>query len=87
MAHIILYNGLKQNGGNRCSSTQRWESNCEFDFPFPTIDILPRVGVVILHLERFKVVYIVGVDPERAQIGNLDVHVSQQVCTQGFMFG
>jgi hypothetical protein len=35
-----------------------------------------RVGVVILHLQGFKVVNIVGVDPERAQIGNLDVHVS-----------
>lgn len=48
----------------------------EFDFPFPRVDILSKVGIVILHLQRFKVVNIVGVDPERAQIGNLDVHVS-----------
>jgi hypothetical protein len=48
----------------------------EFDFPFPKVDILSKVGVVILHLQGFKVVNIVGVDLERAQIGNLDVHVS-----------
>lgn len=76
LAHIIQYNGLKQNGGIRCSSTQRWYSSCEFDFPFPTVDILSRVGVIILHLQRFEVVNIVGVNPKRAQIGNLDVHVS-----------
>jgi hypothetical protein len=48
----------------------------EFDFPFPKVDILSKVGVVTLHLQGFKVVNIVGVDPKRAQIGNLDVHVS-----------
>lgn len=48
----------------------------EFDFPFPKVGIWSRVGVAILHLQGFKVVNIVGVDPKRAQIGNLDVHVS-----------
>jgi hypothetical protein len=46
------------------------------EFDVPKVDILSKVGVVILHLQGFKVVNIVGVDPERAQIGNLDVHVS-----------
>ncbi len=59
----------------------------EFDFPFPKVDILSKVGVVILHLQGFKVVNIVGVDPKTTQIGNLDVHVSHTGFIQGFMFG
>ncbi len=43
----------------------------EFDFPFPKVDILSKVGVVILHLQGFKVVNIVGVDQRRHKLAIL----------------
>jgi hypothetical protein len=34
----------------------------EFTFPFPRFDIIPRVGVVIKLLQRFRVVHTVALD-------------------------
>jgi uncharacterized RDD family membrane protein YckC len=48
----------------------------EFDFPFPRFDILPREGVVILHIQRFGVVSIVGLNPNFARIGDLATQVT-----------
>lgn len=40
------------------------QAKCEFNFPFPRFDIIPRVGVVIKLLQGFGVVHTVGLDPD-----------------------
>jgi hypothetical protein len=39
----------------------------EFDFPFPHFDILPREGVIILRMQGFGVVSIIGLNPNLAK--------------------
>jgi hypothetical protein len=43
----------------------------EFDFPFPRFNTLPKEGAVILKLQGFRVVDIVGLNPNLARIGDL----------------
>jgi hypothetical protein len=43
----------------------------EFDFPFPKFDIPLKEGVIILKLQGFSVVNIIGLNPNLAKIGNL----------------
>ncbi len=43
----------------------------EFDFPIPHFDILPREGVIILRLQGFGVVSIIGFNPDLARTRNL----------------
>jgi hypothetical protein len=47
----------------------------EFDFLFPRFDILPRVGALILQLQGFGVVHIMGLDLDRARVGDLAILV------------
>ncbi len=39
----------------------------EFDFPFPRSNILPREGVIILRMQGFGVVSIIGLNPNLAK--------------------
>jgi hypothetical protein len=48
----------------------------EFDFPFPRFDIQPKEGTVMLPLQGFGVVHIMGLDLDRAQVSDVAVHVS-----------
>ncbi len=47
----------------------------EFDFPFPKFDILPRYGAVILQLQGFGVVSIIGLNPDLAWVGDLAIKI------------
>lgn len=47
----------------------------EFDFPFPKFDILPRYGVVILQLQGFGVVNIIGLNLDLAWVGDLAIQI------------
>lgn len=47
----------------------------EFDSPFPRLDILPKEVAVILRLQGFGVVNIVGLNPNFARIGDLAIQV------------
>ncbi len=48
----------------------------EFDLPFLRFDILLRNGVVILQLQGFSVVIIIGLNPYLAQVGDLVMQVT-----------
>lgn len=48
----------------------------EFDFPFLRFDIQPKEGTIILQLQEFGVVHIMGLDLDQAQVGDLAIHVS-----------
>jgi hypothetical protein len=37
----------------------------EFDFPFPKIGIIPKEGTIILWLQGFKVINIVGLNLDK----------------------
>jgi hypothetical protein len=43
----------------------------EFDFPFPRFDTLPKEGAIIFKLQGFRVVNIVGFNPDLARIRDL----------------
>jgi hypothetical protein len=43
----------------------------EFHFPFPRFDIMFRNKVVILRLQGFGVVIIIGLNPDLVQVGDL----------------
>jgi hypothetical protein len=45
----------------------------EFDFPFRRFDILPREGAVILRLQGFGVVSIIGLNLNFVRIGDLAI--------------
>lgn len=47
----------------------------EFDFPFPRFNILPKVGALILQLQGFGVVHIIGLDLDQARVGVLAILV------------
>jgi hypothetical protein len=47
----------------------------EFDFPFPKIDIIPREGIIILWLQGFNVISIVGLNSDKTRIRDLAIHV------------
>jgi hypothetical protein len=47
----------------------------EFHFPFPKFDILPRYGVVILQLQVFGVVSIIGLNPNLARVGDPAIQI------------
>ncbi len=48
----------------------------EFDSPFPRFDTLPREGAVILCLQGFGVVNIVGLNPDFTRKGDLAIQVT-----------
>jgi len=48
----------------------------EFDFPFPKFDIMPKEGAIILKLQGFSVVSIIGLNPDLAKVGNLALLVT-----------
>jgi hypothetical protein len=48
----------------------------EFDSPFPKYDLLPREGVVILKLQGFGVVSVIGFNLNLAKVGDLVLHVT-----------
>jgi hypothetical protein len=48
----------------------------EFVSPFPRFDILSKEGVVILCLQGFGVVHIVGLNPNFARIEDLAIQVT-----------
>ncbi len=57
----------------------------EFDFPFPRFDISLKHGAIILHLQGFDVVSIIGLNPDLAQVGDLVIqvtHTSMYTTTQ-----
>jgi len=45
----------------------------EFDFPFLRFDILPRDRTIILCLQGFGLVNIIGLNPDFARIGDLAI--------------
>jgi hypothetical protein len=47
----------------------------EFDFPFPKIGIIPRERIIILWLQGFKVINIVGLNLDKTWIMDLAIHV------------
>lgn len=51
----------------------------EFDFPFPRFDILLKHGAIILHLQGFDVVSIIGLNPDLAQVGDLAIQVTRTI--------
>ncbi len=62
----------------------------EFDFPFPRFDILLKIGVVILQLQGFDVVNIIGLNPNLAQVRDLVMqvtHTRMYTRVQGFKSG
>jgi len=48
----------------------------EFDFSFPRFDLLPRERTVILKLQGFRVVNIVGFNPDLARVGDFALLVT-----------
>jgi hypothetical protein len=48
----------------------------EFDFPFLRFDILPRERAIILRLQGFGLVNIIGLNPDFARIGDLAIEVT-----------
>jgi hypothetical protein len=48
----------------------------EFDFPFLRFDILPRERIIILCLQGFGLVNIIGLNPNFAKIGDLVIQVT-----------
>jgi hypothetical protein len=51
----------------------------EFDYPFPRFDTLLKEGDVILHLQGFGVVNIVGLNPDFARKGDVAIQVTHIV--------
>jgi len=55
----------------------------EFDFPFPRSNILPREGVIILRLQGFGVVNIIGPSPDLTRTEILVVLITHiGMCTK-----
>jgi hypothetical protein len=48
----------------------------EFDFPFLRFDILLRERAIILRLQGFGLVNIIGLNPNFARIGDLAIQVT-----------
>ncbi len=48
----------------------------EFDFPFPKFDILPKEGTIILRLQGFSVVSIIGLNLDLTKVGDLALIVT-----------
>ncbi len=48
----------------------------EFDFPFLRFDILPRERAIILRLQGFGLVNIIGLNPDFARIGDFAIQVT-----------
>jgi hypothetical protein len=48
----------------------------EFDFPFPRFNILLKNRVIILRLQGFDVVNIIGLNPYLTQVGDLVMEVT-----------
>ncbi len=48
----------------------------EFNFPFPRFDTLPREGVIMLRLQGFGVVCIIGLSLDLAKTRNLVVLIT-----------
>jgi len=55
----------------KCSTQGQILTINEFDFPFPRYDLLPREGVIILKLQGFGVVSIIGLNPNLIKVGDL----------------
>lgn len=58
----------------------------EFDSPFPRYNLLPWEGIIILRLQRFSVVTIIGFNLDLAKVGDLDYLLFKLTCTRGFKF-
>jgi len=70
---------MDQNRRDVLEEVQHWEEvfvGSEFDFPFSRFDIMSKVGAIILQLQRFGVVNIMGLDPNQAQVGDLAILVT-----------
>ncbi len=48
----------------------------EFYFLFPKFDTLPRCGFVILHLQGFSVISIIGLNPNSVPVGDLNIQIT-----------
>jgi hypothetical protein len=48
----------------------------EFYHPFPKYDLLPRKGVVVLRLQGFDVVSIIGFNPDLTKVEDLALLVT-----------
>jgi hypothetical protein len=55
---------------------QKKNSISEVDSPFPKYDLLPREGTVILRLQGFVVVSIIGFNPNLTRVGDLVMFVT-----------